>query len=143
MSYKVVLIPEAEKDYKRLDGSIKKLVNKKIEELSKKPFIGDRLGNKFNIDLTGFFKIYVAKKSYRIVYRLSTPAQIEIIEIRGIGMRHRYWIQIDSRDWIFSTGKYNLKSISSDKYKSYQLIKVDKNCFFVENKEYYRNRRIC
>jgi len=33
MSYKVVLIPEAEKDYKRLDGSIKKLVNKKIEEL--------------------------------------------------------------------------------------------------------------
>ena len=35
MSYKVVLIPEAEKDYKRLDGSIKKLVKKKIEELSK------------------------------------------------------------------------------------------------------------
>ena len=89
MSYKVVLIPEAEKDYKRLDGSIKNLVNKKIEELSKKPFSGDHLGNKFNIDLTGFFKFYVAKKSYRIVYRLFTPAQIEIIEIWGIGKRSK------------------------------------------------------
>ncbi len=42
MSCKVVLIPEAEKDYKKLDGSIIKLVNKKIEELSKKPFVGKR-----------------------------------------------------------------------------------------------------
>ena len=89
MSFKVVLIPEAEKDYKKLDGSIKKLVNKKIEELSKKPFIGEHLGSKFNIDLTGFFKIYVAKKSYRIVYRLLTPSEIEIIEIWGIGKRNK------------------------------------------------------
>ncbi len=89
MRYKVVLIPEAAKDYKKLDGSIKKLVNKKIDELSEKPFIGEQLGNKFNIDLTGFFKIYVAKKSYRIVYRLLTPTQIEIIEIWGIGKRNK------------------------------------------------------
>ncbi|MFP4180385.1 MAG: type II toxin-antitoxin system RelE family toxin, partial [Spirochaetaceae bacterium] len=89
MSYKVVLIPEAQKDYKKLDGSIKKYVNKKIDELADNPFLGEQLGNKFNIDLTGFFKIYIAKKSYRIVYRLISPSQIEIIEIWGIGKRSK------------------------------------------------------
>ena len=44
---------------------------------------------KHNIDLSGFYKIYVAKKSYRIVYRLITPSQIEIIEIWGIGKRDK------------------------------------------------------
>ena len=89
MSYRIELISEAQKDYKKLDGSIKKLVNKKIDELEEKPFIGEQLGNKNNIDLTGFYKIYVAKKSYRIVYRLISPEEIEIIEIWGIGKREK------------------------------------------------------
>jgi mRNA interferase RelE/StbE len=89
MSFKVELIEEALKDYKKLDGSIKKVINKKITELSEKPFIGEELGHKHNIDLTGFFKIYAAKKSYRIVYRLITPEEIEIIEIWGIGKREK------------------------------------------------------
>ncbi|MFP4364230.1 MAG: type II toxin-antitoxin system RelE family toxin [Spirochaetia bacterium] len=89
MKYKIEFIREAYKDYKCLDGSIKKLVNKKLEELSEKPHLGQQLGNKFNLDLTGFYKIYIAKKSYRIVYRLISPTQIEIIEIWGIGKRER------------------------------------------------------
>jgi len=32
----VKFIPEAQKDYKSLDGSIKKLVNEKIDKLEKK-----------------------------------------------------------------------------------------------------------
>ena len=89
MSYKVEFIKEAAKDYKNLDGSVKKLVNVKIEELSKNPMLGEKLGNKNNIDLTGFFKIYVFKKKYRIVYRLITPEEIEIVEIWGIGKRDK------------------------------------------------------
>lgn len=89
MKYRIELIPGAQKDYKKLDGSIKKLVNKKIDELSEKPLIGEKLGNKNNIDLTGFYKIYVAKKSIRIVYRLLSPNEIEIIEIWGIGKREK------------------------------------------------------
>ncbi len=84
MSYEIELVPEAKIDYKKLDGSIKKLVNKKLNELSEKPLLGEQLGNKHNIDLTGFFKLYAAaKKSIRIIYRLITPSQIEIIEIGG------------------------------------------------------------
>jgi mRNA interferase RelE/StbE len=89
MSCKIELIPEVQNDYKKLDGSIKKLVNKKLDELSDKPLLGEQLGNKHNIDLTGFYKIYIAKKSFRIVYRLITPSQIEIIEIWGIGKRDK------------------------------------------------------
>ena len=85
---RIQLIPEAVKDYKSLDGSIKKLVNEQIEKLKENPFAGEALGNKNNIDLTGFYKIYVAKKSYRIVYRI-LKNEIEIIEIWGIGKRDK------------------------------------------------------
>jgi len=89
MRYRVEFISEAQRDYRELDGSIKKLVNKKIDELSEKPFLGERLGNKNNIDLSEVYRIYVAKKSIRIVYRLLTPEKIEIIEIWGIGKREK------------------------------------------------------
>ncbi|HOS31225.1 MAG TPA: type II toxin-antitoxin system RelE/ParE family toxin [Treponemataceae bacterium] len=89
MDYKILFIPDAVKDYKELDGSIKKSVDKKIEELKTNPFLGDKLGNKFNIDLTGFYKIYVHGKKYRIVYRIITPEKIEILEVWGIGKREK------------------------------------------------------
>ena len=89
MKYQVQFIPEAAKDYKELDGSIKTLVRKKIEEIELNPFLGEKLGNKFNIDLTGFLKTYVASKKYRIVYRLITPVKVEIVEVWGIGKREK------------------------------------------------------
>ena len=84
----IQFIPEAVKDYKELDGSTKKLVNDKIDKLRSNPFLGEALGNRNNIDLTGFYKIYLAKKSYRIVYRV-IKNEIEIIEIWGIGKRDK------------------------------------------------------
>ena len=89
VSCEVQFIPEAAADYKHLDGSIKKLVNSKIEALKENPFLGEALGNKNNIDLTGFYKIYAARKTYRIVYRLSGDDRIEIVEIWGIGKRDK------------------------------------------------------
>ena len=89
MKYQVQFIPEAAKDYKQLDGSIKTLVRKKIEEIELNAFLGEKLGNKFNIDLTGFLKTYVASKKYRIVYRLITPEKVEIVEVWGIGKREK------------------------------------------------------
>jgi len=84
----IQLIPEAVKDYRSLDGNIKKLVNDKIDKLKENPFLGEALGNKSNIDLTGFYKIYVAKKAYRIVYRIIRN-KVEIVEIWGIGKRNK------------------------------------------------------
>jgi mRNA interferase RelE/StbE len=84
----IQFIPEAADDYKSLDGSIKVLVNDKIDKLKENPFLGEALGNKNNIDLTGYYKIYVSKKTYRIVYRI-VRNEIEIIEIWGIGKRDK------------------------------------------------------
>lgn len=89
MSYQIVFIPEAAEDYKQLDGSVKKLVNKKIDELSENPFLGEQLGNKFNIDLTGFLTTYINSKKHRIVYRVVTPEKVEIVEVWGIGKRDK------------------------------------------------------
>ena len=71
-----------------MDGSLKKLVNKKFEELSNNPYLGENLGNKFNVDLTGFYKLYFNNKKHRIVYRIIND-NIEIIEIWGIGKRDK------------------------------------------------------
>jgi mRNA interferase RelE/StbE len=84
----IQFIPEAVKDYKSLDGSIKKFVNEKIDNLKDDAYIGEELGNKNNINLTGYYKIYVAKKKYRIVYRI-VKNEVEIIEIWGIGKRDK------------------------------------------------------
>jgi mRNA interferase RelE/StbE len=84
----IQFIPEAVKDYKSLDGSIKKLVNEKINDLKEDAYLGEELGNKNNINLTGYYKIYVAKKTYRIVYRI-VMNEVEIIEIWGIGKRDK------------------------------------------------------
>ena len=84
----IQFIPEAARDYKSLDGNLKNLVNEKIDKLKENPFLGEALGNRNNIDLTGFYKIYVAKKTYRIVYRIIKD-KIEIVEIWGIGKRNK------------------------------------------------------
>jgi len=89
MKYKVQFIPAALKDYNELDGSVRKDVNKRIDELETNPFLGHKLGNKYNIDLTGFYKLYAHGKKYRIVYRLIDETKIEVIEIWGIGKREK------------------------------------------------------
>ena len=89
MAYRIEFIPEAAEDYKALEEGVKAKVDKRLEQLSDNPFLGERLGNKFNIDLTGYYKIYVNAKKHRIVYRLVSPEDIEIIEIWGIGKRDK------------------------------------------------------
>ena len=90
----IQFIPEAVKDYKSLDGSVKKLVNEKMDKLKENPYLGEALGNKNNIDLTGYYKIYVYKKTYRIVYRIVNE-EVEIIEIWGIGKKDKMEIYKD------------------------------------------------
>jgi mRNA interferase RelE/StbE len=84
MRYKVEFHPEAFHDLSKLDGSVRKEVSKKIDALQNNPFLGKALGNKYGINLVGFYKLYISKKKYRIVYRL-IGEHIEVIEIVAIG----------------------------------------------------------
>ena len=84
----VRFIPEALQDFHDLDGSVKKEVSKKIDSLEHNPYLGKPLGNRHGINLAGFYKLYVLKKKYRIVYRI-VKDHIEIVEIFGIGKREK------------------------------------------------------
>jgi len=85
MIYPIRFTNDAANDLRRLDGSIQKQVIKKLSKLEENPFLGKKLENKQEHNLRGLFKLYVYSKSYRIIYRLITPTEIEIIEIVGIG----------------------------------------------------------
>jgi mRNA-degrading endonuclease RelE of RelBE toxin-antitoxin system len=58
MKCKIYFIPEAKKDYDNLDNSLKKLVNKKIDDLAENPLLGLPLGNKDNIKVFCFLCIF-------------------------------------------------------------------------------------
>ncbi len=88
MAYKIEFLPVAAKDFDDLAGSVKNQAAKKIDALTENPLLGKPLGNKFGIDLTGFYKLYFAKKKYRIVYRL-IGEHVEVIEVVGIGKRDK------------------------------------------------------
>ena len=90
----IEFIPEASEEYESLDGSIKILADKKIEQLKKNHYLGEELGNKHNMDLTGYYKLYFRKKTYRIVYRIIKNG-IEIVEIWGIGKKDKMEIYKD------------------------------------------------
>jgi mRNA interferase RelE/StbE len=67
-TWKVELITEAQDDFNRLDGSVKKRVLKQLLKLEQNPKYGDALGNKAGINLEGYFKLYADKKRIRLIY---------------------------------------------------------------------------
>jgi mRNA interferase RelE/StbE len=88
MAFKIEFHPEAARDFQALDGSVQKEVGKRIDALAENPFLGKPLGKKMGLDLTGFYKLYAARKKYRIVYRLHKE-YLELVEVIGIGKREK------------------------------------------------------
>lgn len=80
-TWKVELIAEAQADFYRLDGSIRKQVLKQLVKLEKNPAYGDALGNKAGIDLDGYFKLYADRKHVRIVYEVIDENIVRVIAI--------------------------------------------------------------
>lgn len=87
MAYKVEFLPEAAREFDALDGSLKKIAAKQLDKLAERPELGEPLGRRMGIDLTGYRKIYFGKKSYRIVYEVRK--QRLVILVIGIGKRER------------------------------------------------------
>lgn len=64
MTYKIIIHPEAAKEIAALDHGVRVLVFKQIQKLSQMPGLGAQLGNKMEMDLTGFRKVY-SETSFR------------------------------------------------------------------------------
>lgn len=75
ISWRIKITDEAKKDFRKLDGSLKKQVLAGILKVSKNPLpspkgYGKPLGNKNGNNLTGFFKIKYRGIGIRVVYTL-------------------------------------------------------------------------
>lgn len=75
MAWKIRIIDEAKKDFRKIEGSIKKQVLAGILKVSEAPLpspngYGKPLGNKNGNNLTGFFKIKYRGIGIRVVYTL-------------------------------------------------------------------------
>ena len=85
--FDVVFIEEAKKDYRKLDGSVKKLVNVALAKMGERADeLGEDLTKKRDIDLIGCRKIKFRDAGIRIVYRI-VGDRAEIAEILVVGKR--------------------------------------------------------
>lgn len=76
MNWKLVYLPEAEKDFKNLSGNERIVVAKALKKVLENPLptneggYGKPLGNKQSNNLSGFLKIKLKNLGIRIVYKL-------------------------------------------------------------------------
>jgi mRNA interferase RelE/StbE len=83
--YTIEFFPEVEDDLKQLDHRVRLLVFKQLKKLSQSPQLGDLLGNKAGMDLSGCRKMYVDHKRVRIVYRIIE--EVVVVEVIAIAQR--------------------------------------------------------
>jgi mRNA interferase RelE/StbE len=89
--WEVEFLPEAAEDRRKLDGSVRRIVDKAIDKVSTNPLpveeggYGKPLGNKDGTDLTGLMKVKLKASGLRIVYQIvreKTAMKIIIIGVR-------------------------------------------------------------
>lgn len=83
--YAIEFFPEVENDLKQLDHRVRLLVFKQLKKISQSPQLGDLLGNKAGMDLSGCRKMYVDHKRVRIVYRIIE--EVIVVEVIAIAQR--------------------------------------------------------
>ncbi len=81
--YSIEYHPELEQDLKELGHSTALLVFKKLKKIAQNPIIGIDLGNKANMNLTGYKKVYVDKKKVRIVYKIVEDKVVVYVVVAG------------------------------------------------------------
>lgn len=82
----VRLLPEAADDVRALDGGARALVLKALKKLEQSAEQrGSALGSKANgqSDLTGFRKLVVGDRAYRIVFQLQSDGSVVVVWVVG------------------------------------------------------------
>ena len=91
--WKVEYLPAALQDRRRLDGSVRKTVDKAIDKVSTNPLpvdeggYGKPLGNKSGNNLTGLLKIKLKASGIRIIYQIVRENTYEDRHYRYSGRR--------------------------------------------------------
>ena len=91
MSWKIWYLPEADKDYRSLDGSQRLLVDKALKKVQQNPLpqreggYGKELANQSGLNLAGLLKVKIKSAGIRIVYKLERTDNAMLVIV--IGMR--------------------------------------------------------
>ena len=81
---RVVLTPAAKDDVRALDGAARELVLKAMKKLEDHPESrGAPLGSRTGSNLTGFRKLVVGDRQYRIVYRVEADGSVCVVWLVG------------------------------------------------------------
>jgi mRNA interferase RelE/StbE len=81
---RVVLTDEAKEDLRDLDGSARRLVLRALRKLEDSPESrGAPLGSRRTGNLTGFRKLVVGDRQYRVVYRVEEDRTVCVIWVIG------------------------------------------------------------
>ncbi|MDD2508830.1 MAG: hypothetical protein PHS78_07315 [Aliarcobacter skirrowii] len=83
--YSLKLHDKVYDDLKVLDNALIIKVFKKLKQIQQSPQIGENLGNKNGMNLSGFKKVYIDKKRVRIVFEV----QDDILTIYTIAVGQR------------------------------------------------------
>lgn len=95
--YELKYHPLVAEDLEQLNHSVRIEVFKKLKKIQTSPELGQLLGNKNNMNLTGLRKVYVAKKQVRIVYEITD--NLLVVKVITIGKREdmEVYIQAEQR----------------------------------------------
>ena len=85
--FRLVFKVSAYREFKALDRSVKLKVAAQLLKIQTNPLIGEPLGNRMGVDLTGFRRIYVDKKRLRIIWQVRA-SEVTVLVI-GIGPRDK------------------------------------------------------
>ena len=83
--YSLKLHDKVYDDLKVLDNALIIKVFKKLKQIQQSPQIGENLGNKNGMNLSGFKKVYIDKKRVRIVFEV----QDDILTVYTIAVGQR------------------------------------------------------
>ena len=89
MTWRLVYLPEAEDDFRSLDGSQRMMVRKALAKLQTNPLpaeeggYGRWLGNHSDTKLAGFLKVKLRGAGLRIVYRLHQEGEQILVIVIG------------------------------------------------------------
>ena len=83
--YSLKLHDKVYDDLKVLDNALVIKVFKKLKQIQQSPQIGENLGNKNGMNLSGFKKVYIDKKRVRIVFEV----QDDILTVYIIAVEQR------------------------------------------------------
>ena len=103
MMYKLSFIKQAAEDYKALDGSQRKIVDKAIKRILINPLpnteggYGKPLGNQNNSSLAGLMKIKLKSSGLRIVYKLEKREDNVLIIIIGARADSKVYKEAEKR----------------------------------------------